>query len=108
VGPIPFQEGEFRDVLASSFSLSPAPADLENLLVTCRQQAFHAEFRRRMEEPRPGGDSIDMGFRGGGGDAMGSFNFQIALIDEEEPNSLNELCPSPQRGLAFSEPPVFN
>jgi hypothetical protein len=51
MSPIPFQKSEFRNMLISTFSLTPAATDLEKLLISRSHYPFHAELRRGMKEP---------------------------------------------------------
>ena len=41
-GPIPFQEGEFREMPFASFMATVDLADLEKFGVPCCEEAFHA------------------------------------------------------------------
>jgi hypothetical protein len=85
---IPLQKGELRDMLATPFSFPPAPTDLKDLLVSCSEHAFHAEFGRGMKKPGSGRDGIDVGFRSRGRDSMRSLDFKKTMSDKKIPYCL--------------------
>jgi hypothetical protein len=79
---IPLQKGELRNVLAASFSFPPAPTDLKDLLISCSQHPFHAEFGRGVKKPGSGRDGGYVGFRCRGRDSMRSLDFKKTLSDK--------------------------
>jgi hypothetical protein len=94
-------------MLTPSLSLSPTATDLEDLFVSSGQEAFHAEFRRRVEKPRTGRNGIDMGLGGRSGNPVGGFYFDISLMNKKEPDGLNDVSSCPKRTLASYQSPVF-
>jgi hypothetical protein len=75
-------------MLTSPFSFSPASADLKDLLISCSKHSLHTNFRRGMEKPRTGNDSINVRFRGRGRHTVGGFHFQITPMDKKIPDLL--------------------
>jgi len=71
-----------------SLPLSPAPADLKNLLIPSSHHSLHAKFRRGMKKPCAGGDGINMRFRGGGGYSTGGLDFQITVLNKKFSDAL--------------------
>jgi len=80
-------------MLATPFSFPPAPTDLKDLLISCSQHAFHAEFGRGMKKPGSGRDGINVGFKCRGRDAVRGLYFQVALIDKKTPYFLQDSRP---------------
>jgi hypothetical protein len=75
-------------MLTSPFSFSPTPADLKDLLISCSKHSLHTNFRRGMEEPWTGNDSINVGFRCRGRQTRGGFHFQITPMGKKIPDLL--------------------
>jgi hypothetical protein len=73
-------------MLATPFSFPPAPTDLKDLLISCSQHPFHAEFGRGMKKPGSGRDGIDVGFRSRGRDSMWGLNFKKILRNKKFPD----------------------
>jgi len=91
----------------SSLRLSPATADLEDLLISCGQQALHADFGRGVEKPVATGDGVDVRFRRRAGDTMGRFYFQITAVGKEESCRLKDFSSLPKNFLTTSETPIL-
>jgi hypothetical protein len=104
--PVPLQEGKFGYVLTPSFSVSPAPADLEDLLISCSEHSLHTKFRRSMEKPTTGNDNIDVGFGGRSWNAMRGFHFQITPINKKLPDLPQNSCPLPKGFLTLGQRPA--
>jgi len=110
---IPLQKGELWNVLATPFSFPPAPADLKDLLISCSEHAFHAEFGRGMKKPRSRRGGIYVGFRSRSRDAVRGLYFQVALIDKKTPCFLQDSRPllkslfPPCKGPIFQYRPIL-
>jgi hypothetical protein len=62
-------------MLASPLSLSPTPADLKDLFVSCCEHSLHTNFRRGLEKPTTRKNGINIGLRCGGRDTMRGLHF---------------------------------
>jgi len=80
----------------TSFPLSEASTDLKYLGVTGGEKSLHAQFRRRMEEPTPDTNGINVGFGGRGGDYAGGIDLKITLFNEKPPYGLDNPGAQPE------------
>jgi hypothetical protein len=95
-------------MLTSPLSLSPASADLKDLLIACSQHPLHTEFRGCMEEPFTRGYGIDVGFWGWGRNTIGSLNLKITFLNKKLSYGLDEACPLLKDFPALGKDPVFH
>jgi hypothetical protein len=75
---------------AASFFAAKTFANLKNLGEPGSQQPFHAQLRGGVQIPVARRLGIDIGLRGRGRYAIGSFHLQVAAVDKKLPDRLND------------------